>query len=236
MAYELLPLHEERYLFYRLGGEVAERHGAIGYLRADFGSSGNEFYSSWFDIQKHLKSQIFKDELDGIINFLRDDGDEPVFASRLNLQELCLEYPEVNRFRIRTQDYSYYFRFEPGPKNYDIYCFVYDNSYLFPELAGMHELPDECYSLRPSDSKIIILKRGESGCYVCEYTSLDVDYNRDYVDTSNKLDGITRAQEEAMLAGSIFGWAVPAAKPWNYDKEGKPRILKTEENIEPEEE
>lgn len=28
-----------------------------------------------------------------------------------------------------------------------------------------------------------------------------------------------------MLAGSMFGWDVPAAKPWKYDKDGKPRPL-----------
>lgn len=32
----------------------------------------------------------------------------------------------------------------------------------------------------------------------------------------------TRAQEEAMRTGSMFGFHVPGADPKNYDKDGKP--------------
>ena len=43
--------------------------------------------------------------------------------------------------------------------------------------------------------------------------------------------GVTPAQAEAMLAGSMFGWNVPAANPKNYDKDGKllKKKLKREE-------
>jgi hypothetical protein len=55
--YELLlaPKEELRFCF-RLSGGAAERCGAIGYLRADFGRGGKEFYTTWFDSQPHLKT------------------------------------------------------------------------------------------------------------------------------------------------------------------------------------
>jgi hypothetical protein len=61
MAYELLLAEkDELHLCFRLNDEAAERCGAIGYLRADFGRSGTEFYTTWFDSQPHLKSSVFK--------------------------------------------------------------------------------------------------------------------------------------------------------------------------------
>jgi hypothetical protein len=54
--------------------------------------------------------------------------------------------------------------------------------------------------------------------------------NRQIAAAKNALLGVTRAQEEAMLAGSIYGWDTPAAKPWNYDQYGKPRIRPKEKD------
>ena len=42
------------------------------------------------------------------------------------------------------------------------------------------------------------------------------------VDECNEIGGVSKAQAAAMLAGSMFGWDIPAADPKNYDEQGKP--------------
>ncbi len=76
-------------------------------------------------------------------------------------------------------------------------------------------LPEVCASRNPSDGSPIILKRGESGFW--PMTAEDVT-----PEDCNKALGITKSQEEAMLAGSMFGWDVPGADPQYYDADGKP--------------
>jgi len=71
---------------------------------------------------------------------------------------------------------------------------------------------------------LIYLYRNENGYAPCDVSTMNPDENRLFADTSNKIHGITRGQEEAMLAGSLFGWDIPAAKPWMYDENGTPRI------------
>jgi hypothetical protein len=140
--YALLPTDHDSRLYFKLEEELNEHYGAIGYLRMDFGRSGREFWFSWFDIQPELKIPAFKHELDEVINALRDDGPEPPFASRGNLEALCATKPGARLgglglgYRVRTPDYSYYFRCLPRVGNYDIYVHVYDNSKLLPALSG----------------------------------------------------------------------------------------------------
>ena len=225
MAYELLLAEKkELHLCFRLSGEAAERCGAIGYLRADFGRSGKEFYTTWFDSQAHLKSSDFKYKFDELINSLRDDGQKPPFASRDNHLAFCAAHPSMTCFKIATQDYSFYIRLNPHQGTYDIYCFAYDNRWLLPELAGKHDLPEFCYSTLPDTGAVIIIKSGESGYYPCDYTVNDRQKNRRTTDLINERLEVTKGQEEAMAFGSMFGWDNPTAKPWNYDKDGNLRL------------
>jgi hypothetical protein len=156
---------------------------------------------------------------------LRDDGAKPPFASRDNHLAFCAAHPNMTCFKIPTLYYNFYFRFNPHQGTYDIYCFAYDNRYLLPERAGQHALPNYCFSVLPSSGEMIRIQQGESGYHVCNSAEMSPDKVRFKVDDENGLRHITRAQEEAMLAGSMFGWDTPAAKPWNYDKNGKTRPL-----------
>jgi hypothetical protein len=126
---------------------------------------------------------------------------------------------------VVTEDYSYYFRCLANPIDYDIYCFAFDNRYLLPELAGQHELPKYCFSILPSSGEMIRIVRGETGYYPCNSAGLSQENIRIKVNDKNQMRGITRAQEEAMLAGSMFGWDAPAANPLRYEQDGNPQPL-----------
>jgi hypothetical protein len=114
MTYELLKTEmEESYLLYRLGGEAAERHGAIGYMYADFGRDGREFRNTWFDAQRHLKTPDFKNEFREIIDSLRNDGQKPPFTSRSSLQKFLFAQKglplqnNADGFKIQTLNFTY---------------------------------------------------------------------------------------------------------------------------------
>jgi hypothetical protein len=76
-------------------------------------------------------------------------------------------------------------------------------------------LPELCYGLNLSDNAIIIIRRGVSGYYLTDYgKGTDA-----VVDTLNARQGVTKAQREAMEAGSMFGWHVPAADPKTWERD-----------------
>lgn len=81
-------------------------------------------------------------------------------------------------------------------------------------------LPDFCYSYNPgAEDEVVLLKRGVMGYVPTEH--------RGGVLTAAALNaelGVTKAQEQAMLAGSIFGFAVKAADPALYDKNGNVQL------------
>lgn len=68
---------------------------------------------------------------------------------------------------------------------------------------------------------MIVIQKGEKG-YTPTGSYAEGITPREGVDAANELLGVTRAQEEAMVSGSMFGWQVPAANPKNYDEQGRP--------------
>lgn len=87
-------------------------------------------------------------------------------------------------------------------------------------------LPEQCYAVLPNSNEIIVVKKGESEYYKTNINSSDRTEAQKTVEEYNGKLGVTKAQSEAMLAGSMFGWHVPAADPKNYDKDGKLTTVK----------
>ena len=79
-------------------------------------------------------------------------------------------------------------------------------------------LPDYCLSVLPSDGTLICIKRGEQGYRLSDWNVDSLERNRNIADYHNLKRGITPAQEQAMVNGSMFGWDTPAADPRTYEQ------------------
>jgi hypothetical protein len=84
-----------------------------------------------------------------------------------------------------------------------------------PPIAFIDNRPGDDGERRVPDAEanVIGIRRGEPG-----YFPIKSPHSADW---HNTLEGVTPAQREAMFAGSVFGWAVPAADVDNYTADGK---------------
>lgn len=291
----------ERNYSYTQSQQLIMQTGCIGHLRADFGSNGKQFFSSWDDHRADLKSDAFKHDLDEVINALREDEKYGyLLKNRGYLSSNCWRTPGCSfgndreyGFRADTPHYSYMLRLNPNKGEYNIYCYCYlrqwldrhmrqaekgirfitpdykevfripdgdiirmilpsgekedltcryvdechlevgRNLYHICEFAERMKsngiaviplrssLPDKCFSYLETTGEMIVITKGEKG-----YTPTGI-YPQDTspkegVAAVNEANGVTRAQEAAMVAGSMFGWQVPGANPKNYDDQGQP--------------
>ncbi|NBH15290.1 hypothetical protein D3Z36_14155 [Lachnospiraceae bacterium] len=136
MKIRALTQPEQKYT-YAQSMQLEGQTGCIGHLRGDFGSSGNGFYSTWFDTREQWKTDGFKAELDDAINALREDKgllhsrrDMSVFAGA-NPESLfkgnyCAEYG----FRADTDKHAFLFRCNPTKGDYNFYCYCYVKEWL----------------------------------------------------------------------------------------------------------
>lgn len=298
---------EERKYAYAQSQQIRMQTGAIGYLRGDFDSSGNEFHSTWFDEVESRKTDEFKAELDEVINALRfDEKYGGLLASRSAMQKYGRSQPDSAfegnytteyGFRIDTENFAYLLPCIPVKGDYNFYCWCFegkwldrhlkqaekgirfitphykelfripdgdkirilrsdgtqadltcryideyhlevggswDNLYHICQFAEVMErngstviplrssLPEQCYGILPNTGELIIVKKGGSGYYRTDVSGESKEENRALADEYNGKLGVNKAQAAAMLAGSMFGWAVPAADPKNYDENGQP--------------
>ena len=84
-------------------------------------------------------------------------------------------------------------------------------------------LPYTCFSILPTGGDLIMIERGQRGYIKIAHSDRDAEKNRLTANRMNARFGVSKAQEEAMLAGSMFGWDVPGADPERYDEDGRPK-------------
>ena len=82
-------------------------------------------------------------------------------------------------------------------------------------------LPPMCYSVLPSTGEVIQIDRWQKGYTATSFNDGNRAENEAIKDKFNEKLGVTKAQEQAMLAGSMIRWDSIAAKPKSYDENGK---------------
>lgn len=76
-------------------------------------------------------------------------------------------------------------------------------------------LPGMCFYFLESNApgkQVVAIQRGECGFFLTTYDETDPEKAKVLVTHMNKKLGVTDAQAECMLVGSIFGWEVPGAQ------------------------
>ena len=142
---EIRPLtpQEQKYTYaqsMQLEGQTAN----IGHLRGDFGSSGQNFYTTWFDTRTQWKTDEFKAEIDDVINALRSE-EYGLLASRSAMRAYAAKQPDSAfqgnycteyGFRVDTEKHAYLLRCNPTRGDYNFYCYCFVKEWLDKHIAN----------------------------------------------------------------------------------------------------
>lgn len=143
MTVELRPLSKaEQTYIYSTDNQTERDSGCIGHLRADFGSNGLSFFSSWWEGERSdCNSEKFKALFDDFINYLRENGP---LRNRSTMSKHCLSHVDaaINDslrdfgFRADIDDYSFLLRMNPNRGEYNLYCYCYMRNLFDEHMKG----------------------------------------------------------------------------------------------------
>ena len=174
----------EKYTF-KQSSQLYEFTGCIGYLRADLGSSGKEFYSTWNEVCSFFKTEEFTKEFDEIINALRlDEKYGKMLGDRASISKYCHDNAKQysgadNQYfgvRVDTDNHTYLLRLNPNKGDYNLYCYCYVKPYLETHLVqaskGIRFITPhyrEIFRIPDGDKIRIIRSDGEKVDKTCRY-------------------------------------------------------------------
>ena len=116
---------------YSASQDSMQEKACVGHLRGDFGRSGQEFWTSWFDHQPQLKDAAFQQELQEAVNDLRGkDGLLQSFASMSRQCGTGLRSGDSFGFQGESRNHLYCLRCNPRKGDYNFYLYAYDKSAL----------------------------------------------------------------------------------------------------------
>lgn len=139
-GYALREIKSEEIKYaYTQSQQLTMQCGAIGYLRGDFGASGTDFFTTWFDGVKSRNTDEFSEEFDHVINGLRFTEGNEVLCNRDCMNIYCKSYPETAfesnytteyGFRLDTPEHAYLIRCNPKESDYNFYVYPYISEWL----------------------------------------------------------------------------------------------------------
>ena len=120
-------------------------------------------------------------------------------------------------------DYHFEATSDRGKNLYHICEFAeqYQNQGCHGIIPLRQSLPESCFSTLGTTGELIVITKGEKGYSPTDVFPQDTS-PKEGAAALNAANGVTKAQEAAMVAGSMFGWETPAANPKNYDALGQP--------------
>ena len=137
MESNIAPLKGKEYLYtYRNSQQISMQTGLIGYVRADMGTLGTEFFSTWNGFRDDLNTDDFKKDIDTVINSFREKGG--FLSNRDELESFCMNSDNVFSYdtgvdygvRVNTKDYAFLMRLNSYKGNYNLYCYCYKKDWL----------------------------------------------------------------------------------------------------------
>ena len=175
----------ERMYTFESGTQISAQAGLIGYLRADFGSTGKMFYSTWNDFDKERNTEEFSAEFDDVINWLRSrDNADGFLRGRSEMESYCMKHDEAAfhdsfdyyGFRVDSEKYAYIMRITPRQGVYNLYCHCYIKEHLDWHLTNAEKgirFIDPAYNdlfwIRDGGKIRITFENGSSKERTCRY-------------------------------------------------------------------
>ena len=177
------PLSKTEQLYvYKQPNQINAQAGLIGYLRADFGSNGKEFWSTWEEFNKDLKTSEFANVFDDVIHTLRCENNFLAGLSKMKSfcngkEEYCIDKERSHYgVRVDVEKYSFLFRLFPYKGDYNCYCCCFIKEYLDEHLMkaskGIRFIDSHYNELfRIADGGIVVISEPSGKSYerTCRY-------------------------------------------------------------------
>lgn len=241
---EIRPLKEEEQKYtYTQSGQLVGQTGCVGHLRGDFDRDGNGFFTSWYDHGTRWKTDVFKKELDDVVNTLRFGG-PGLLENRAAMRRYAGRYPEsafdgnghtIYGFRVETEQHAFLLRCDPSPGDYNFYCYCYVKELLDRNIEkaaqGIRFIDSryhELFRIKDGEKITVTFEDGVKKEYECRYID---EY---HTEVGDRLYHICQFAEVMERNGSAYAPAEPKLEREEEKGEEKtePEEPETEETAE----